>query len=483
MKRKYLLVLGCWLITLLSLFSCMKDESFTNSPSRGLQFSSDTVRFDTVFTTIGSVTEGLIVYNNNSEGVRLTSVRLASNGNSGFRVNVDGNYGTQFSDVEIYGEDSIFVFVEVTVDPQNSDSPILITDSLLFSLPNGITQKVILEAYGQDAIIIKGMTVTADTLLSSPRPYIIYDSVRVDKGATLNIDSATTLYFHDKAQLLVHGNVKARGTVNHPVVFRGDRLDWLLWYVPYDNVDALWGGIHIYPESTENIFDHCDIHSGTYGIKVDKPISQDTSLTLTNSVIHNVAGHALELNECKAIIGNCQITNVKGDCIHAIGGDIQVHFSTIAQFYPWDECGHALNFSNARGDTLAPVRNLFFNSCILTGYANDEIFGTIHDDSTDSTFNYRFAYSLLLTDSNAIDMSRCESCIFESDTAFSKNKNFRDYLREDYSSDFRLDSISKARNHGSMKYAITPSTTIYATDRLGLPRPQDTPDAGCYQYR
>ena len=482
MKRLYFLVFGCYLATLMVVSSCMKDETFTESPSRPLIFSSDTVSFDTVFTSLGSISKVLIVYNNNSEGVRLTSVRLASNGNSGFRVNVDGLYGTQFSDVEICSDDSIFIFVEVTADEQNSDSPILISDSLLFLLPNGITQTVILEAYGQDAYIIKGVTFSADTLLTGSRPYIIYDSLRVDSGVVLTVDSGTTLCFHDKAHMEVHGTICAQGTVSHPVVFRGDRLDWLLWYVPYDNIDALWEGIHIHPESKDNVFDHCDIHSGNYGIRVDAPRHQNQSLSLTNSVIHNVAGHGLELTGCEVLIGNCEITNTGGDCLHIVGGDTKVQFSTIAQFYPWDECGHALSFSNVIGtDTLVPLRNLWFNSCILTGYTDDEIYGTRYDDD-ETAFNYHFANSLLITDTTSIDSSRFVNCIFESDTTFSQHKNLRDWLKEDYSSDFRLDSISKARNLGRFDVTSDSGQQIYATDRLGILRPKETPDAGCYQY-
>lgn len=477
MKRLFILSLVlCWLLGMFLASSCMKDESFSDEPGMLLSFSADTVSFDTVFTSIGSATQELIVYNDNDKGVRLTSVRLASGGNSGFRVNVDGLYGTQFADVEIGHEDSIFVFVEVTVNPQKSDSPVLISDSLLFTLPGGVTQRIILEAYGQDVIVMRGEHFRNDTVLSSKRPYLIYDSLVVDSNTTLSIEPGATLYFHDKAGLDVHGTLKAKGTLEKPITFRGDRLDKLLWYLPYDQVDALWNGIHIFGGSTDNELEFCDIHSGCFGIRVDGT-ADSQSLTLMNSVVHNVAGHGLDLNYCAAMVGNSQITNSMGNCVNVTGGVVNFCFSTIAQFYPWSECGHALYFTNIKNDTIYPLHELAFRNCIVTGYEDDEIFGT-RVENNDADFNYFFANSLVLTDSNAVDMERFVDCVFESDTAFSKKHNFRRLTipNKDYSCDFRLDSISKARGIGEY------ISDQYALDRNGIARPNEHPDAGCYQF-
>ena len=89
--------------------SCDDEETYTTSPSALLDFSADTVRFDTVFTTIGSSTQLFKVYNRGGESLMLPSIRLASGGRSGFRVNVDGMSGTEFADVEVRDGDSLYV--------------------------------------------------------------------------------------------------------------------------------------------------------------------------------------------------------------------------------------------------------------------------------------------------------------------------------------------------------------------------------------
>ena len=93
------------------LTSCI-DDDFTTNPSHVLAFSTDTVAFDTVFTTIGSSTRSFRVYNPNKKSLNISSIKLADAERSGFHINVDGMSGDQFTDVEIRGKDSIFVFVK-----------------------------------------------------------------------------------------------------------------------------------------------------------------------------------------------------------------------------------------------------------------------------------------------------------------------------------------------------------------------------------
>ncbi len=73
----------------LSTYSCKKDEILTD-PSAKLDFSVDTIMFDTVFTTIGTTTQALIIYNDNSQPLMISSVRLAGGNASPYRLNLDG---------------------------------------------------------------------------------------------------------------------------------------------------------------------------------------------------------------------------------------------------------------------------------------------------------------------------------------------------------------------------------------------------------
>ena len=137
------------LILLLSLFGCNKDN-ILNGSSYDINTSTDTVLFDTLFTTIGSTTKRIKCYNNNNGTINISRIRLLSGENSQFRINVDGEAGVLFEDIAIKGRDSIFLFIEVTIDPNGTNLPLVVEDEIIFET-NGNTKKIVLNALGQDA--------------------------------------------------------------------------------------------------------------------------------------------------------------------------------------------------------------------------------------------------------------------------------------------------------------------------------------------
>ena len=120
--------------SLFTLASCSDDESFTSDSNAILTFSHDTIAFDTLFTTIASSTERFNVYNSNNSGLRIAKVELESGGSSGFKMNVDGQYGTTLESVEIQKKDSIFIFVEVV--PGKTSASYEFCDSDFFAILN-----------------------------------------------------------------------------------------------------------------------------------------------------------------------------------------------------------------------------------------------------------------------------------------------------------------------------------------------------------
>src|SRR3989304_4986440 len=96
------------LLFLITIISCKKDAIITD-PSAKLEFSTDTVIFDTVFTTIGSTTHFLKVYNRNNKKIIISSIQLAGGNNSRFRMNVDGIPATYVTDIEIPKKDSLYI--------------------------------------------------------------------------------------------------------------------------------------------------------------------------------------------------------------------------------------------------------------------------------------------------------------------------------------------------------------------------------------
>lgn len=177
----------------------------------------------------------LKIYNPHKKALLISSINLADAGESGFRINLDGMPGKQFADVEIAGQDSLYIFVEATLPQQKNAGITLIRDSILFQL-NGIRQEVKLWAYAQDAYAFRGKVIEQDTLIASERPILIYDSISVAPNAHLTLAAGTRLYFHGKAGMQVHGRLSAEGTLSSPVVFRGDRTDRMFPYLPYDRL-------------------------------------------------------------------------------------------------------------------------------------------------------------------------------------------------------------------------------------------------------
>ena len=114
MNRNHLLIF--FIVFLVITFSCRKEEFITDSGTK-LSFSVDTVMFDTVFTTIGSTTKRFKIYNKYNKTISVSSIYLANGNSSNFRLNIDGQQSNSVSDVEVLANDSLYIFVEVTVDP------------------------------------------------------------------------------------------------------------------------------------------------------------------------------------------------------------------------------------------------------------------------------------------------------------------------------------------------------------------------------
>ena len=126
--------------SILFLYACRK-ESFTDSADAYLSTTTDTLHFDTVFTSTGSVTRLIKILNDNDKGIRIASVKLAGGSASPFRINVDGQPGPLVTDLAIAANDSLYVFVTVTINPNTSNLAFIVQDSIEISY-NGNTYDV-----------------------------------------------------------------------------------------------------------------------------------------------------------------------------------------------------------------------------------------------------------------------------------------------------------------------------------------------------
>ncbi len=227
-----------------------------------LAFSTDTVFFDTIFTSIGSITKRFRIYNNDKQPIEVSSIALAGGAQSVFRLNIDGYASNQASNIEIPPEDSLFIFVEVTLDPNNMDSILRIQDSIVF-LTNGNVQDVDLVAWGQDVHILSGDTLQTTTWIND-KPYLILDYLMVDSLQTLTLEEGVRIHLHRDAWILVKGTLLANGSLEQPIVIQGDRLEYL-----YRDIPGQWGGVYFWPGSRENHLEHVTIKNGMYGLWAD----------------------------------------------------------------------------------------------------------------------------------------------------------------------------------------------------------------------
>lgn len=460
--------------------ACTDFESFTSDVSARLEFSTDTVAFDTIVSTVPSATRTLIAYNRNKDGLRIASVQLAAGAASHFRVNVDGEWlpDGKGEDFKVYHKDSIIVRLEVTVPKVGSNEVGVISDILRFRLESGRVQEVVLTAGAIDAYMVHGMVIEHDSTLLTDKPYLIYDSLYVAPGARLTLQPGTRLMFHDDAAMHVYGAVDAVGTAGQPVVFRGDRMDHMFAYLPYDNMPDRWQGINIHSGSAGNRFVHCDIHSGSYGIICDSTGLDTTTLTLESTVIHNVGGDGLRLDNCKARVANTQVSNTKGDCIYIYGGDYEFVHCTIAQFYPFTaNRGYALYLANSIGEAYRELRQARFINSVITGYGEDVIMGSI-TEGQDYTCPYLFSHCLLNTIESE-DTLRFDHIIYDTGKQeLCREKNFKLFDTTNFLYDFTPDSLSRIRSLADSTYSLR-----YPIDLRGHSRLADgSPDAGCLEY-
>ena len=457
------------------LVACSEDADFSASPSLRLEFSRDTIAFDTLFTTVGSPTAGLVVRNRNSDALRISNVRLGSGGDSGFSVLVDGQYGSSMSDLEIRGKDSIFVYAAVELERNGADVPLMVKDSLIFTLESGVQQQVALLAYGRDVTFMRGEVIAADSVLPCGH-YVVYDSLVVAPDVTLALGKGTTLYFHDKAFLRVEGTLDACGSFEQPVVMRGDRTDNMFSYLPYDRVPGQWGGVVFASTSNNNRLLHCDIHSANYGVVVEQGDTALNRLTIESSRLYNFKGNALELNMSRASVSNSLIANAKGNCVKVVGGDVSFVHCTIANFYVWEQRDVALALHNSIEGIPAPLRGAFFSNCIITGSRDDEVMGYLTNlgDTVPDCINYYFENSLINT------YAEGDSCFVNNsydNTPLGKD-HFRVIDHETFYYDFHLGCDSTmATGRASDAYL---ESLPYDLD--GVLRQAGAVDAGCYQY-
>ena len=444
MKRIFYILAIAW-----CLVACQDDDKFSTSTGLRLTFPEDTLKMDTVFSRTPSSTYTFWVYNQNDTGIRMDRVRLKRGNQTGYRVNVDGIYldnanGSQTSDVEIRRKDSILVFVELTPGETGQQDPVLLEDDLLFIHESGVEQKVCLQAWVWDAQKLYSPVISKDSLIESSVPLVIFGDIKVEEGATLTIRN-TTLYFHDSSGIDVYGTLRTEDCV-----MRGDRLDDMFDYLPYDRVSGQWNGIRIRETSKDNKLLRTEIRNPLYGVVCDSAaLDMDHyRVEMEQCVIHNCEGAGLSAVNSFVYLDHCQLTNTGGDCFAMYGGVAEIYHCTFGQFYPFSaDRGAALRFTNFIGETVFPMYLACMYS-IVTGYADDVVMGEMLGEDG-STFDYEFKKCLLRTPEVTDNPQLFEDIIWETPKdSIEGKKQFVKIDDDNLIYDFHLDSLSTAKGLG-----------------------------------
>ncbi|MCX6230282.1 MAG: hypothetical protein NTZ33_01945 [Bacteroidetes bacterium] len=428
-------------VVLLFIFtSCKKDEEFATDPSVRLSFSADTLRFDTVFTTLGSVTKRLMVYNKNSKSIKISSISVAGGSASMFRINIDGSPSLQVNNVEIAANDSMYIFVKVTVNPNNQDNPLIVYEDIVF-LTNGNYQKVSLTAWGQDAYYhvpnqrlnfsdgsyLMYSYAHCNTAWPTNKPHVIFGYCVVDSDSTLTIPAGTKVYMAPNAVLWIYegGTLKVNGTLHNEVIFQGSRLE-----MDYRDRPGQWGKIWLSAGSKDNEINYAIIKNAKIGLQVDTVVNVNPALKLDNTIIENmsIAGiyaQGSKIRATNSIVSNCGQYAI----ILSIGGDYEFLHCTIGNY--WNETFRntpSIVLNNYYKDVnevihLRPLVNARFGNCIIYGNADEEF---LLDKNTAATFNFKFEYSLLKTALNTSNTTYYDHCKINLDPIFT-NAGLNDF--------------------------------------------------------
>ncbi|MBS1927833.1 MAG: hypothetical protein KIS82_05305 [Ferruginibacter sp.] len=311
---------------LLFLNACKKD-GFIGSPNASVSFSADTLKFDTVFTSTGSITQSFKIFNNNDQKIRFSEIRLMGGSASAYKININGNNTISAQNIELAANDSLYIFVNLRIDPSTANLPFIITDSIKVAY-NGNERFVQLEAYGQNAHFLNNVTLHSNTTWENDLPYVILGGLTVDTSITLTIDAGCRIYNHANAPVIVHGTLLCNGTKTAPVVFRSNRLD-----DPYRDFPAGWPGIIFSGVSTNNILRFTEIRNAYQGIVLDGPAqNSNPKLTLHQCTLNNIYDAGVLSLQSSISADNTLISNCGKNLLLVGGGNYQFTNCTIASF-------------------------------------------------------------------------------------------------------------------------------------------------------
>jgi hypothetical protein len=450
-------------LLLLIIFSCRKDSFITSGDAR-LSITADTLKYDTVFATAGSTYRTFTIINDNNQKLRLSSIKLMGGTTSVYKMNVDGTPGTQFNDVELEANDSVYVFVQVNVNPTATTLPFILRDSIEITY-NGNKRRVQLEAWGQNAHFLRNKIIAANETWNNDLPYVILGSLLINTNQTLTINKGCRIYVHADAPIVVNGTLQVNGLKDtmDRVYFLGDRLD-----EPYKDYPASWPGIFFQPNSKDNVFTYAVIKNAYQAIGLTDPSPNfNPKIILNECVIDNAYDAGIISLNSSIRARNCLISNCGKNLLLAKGGDYQFTHCTVVTYANRfiDHKDPVLTLTNSVNNISANL-NATFRNCIFwgeNGLVDNEV---VVIKSGATTFNVNFDFNLWKVQTAPANVTS-NQIINNQPPQFDSVSTSNNYY------DFRLKMGSPAVNKG-----VNASVT---TDLDGKSRPVGLPDLGCFE--
>lgn len=444
------------LVLAFNMTSCKKEKGFSKG---NLSFSVDTVLFDTVFTTLGSTTQQFKIYNNDKKVVNIEEIELMGGANSPFRINIDGISAYLHKNVEMPAKDSLFAFVEVTLNVNGQLLPMIIEDSVRFRT-NGKDQYIKLAVWGQDAYFYNNEYV--EGTWPNDKPHVIYNRAVVDSNKTLTIQPNTKIYMHKNSMIIVYkSTLNVEGTLGNEVIFQGDRLEQF-----YKDVAGQYYGIY-FQESEPSTINYAIIKNGTAGVHATgKNTSNTNNITITNTQILNNASYGVFLfDRSKVKIENSIIAKSGSHGLFVLqGGTYDIKHSHLLG-YGKDNQSAVIGIKNYYNGIASGVNGSITNSVIYGNQRFEVAFDTVNPLNDPTFINIAFNRCLIKLENQSTHPMYQDGIIWNSNPIFTNVSEGK----------FKPLSSSPLNNAGNSAYFLP-------TDIEGNGRDITNPDIGAYEF-
>lgn len=438
------------------------EEDISRDPNLKLTYSTDTIRFDTLLTSKGSITKRMKIYNPNDNAVELDRITLGKSSSSDYTITVNGQKGKEIEEEIIFGGDSLLVLVEVLIDPQDEDLPFLVKDSVVVEY-NQTSNNVKLVAWGQDAVFLDREFIECDVIWTAARPYVIYDTVLVDENCTLTVQEGARIFIDNNSALAVLGSLQIQGSAENKVTISNTRFD-----PDFEVAPGQWNTILFAEGSFNNVIDHAIIKNGVVGLRVGTPDEDnDYDLTVSNTTIAHMSSSGILAFSSDIYAYNTEIFDCQTELIgNYLGGNYVYEHCTFSNqpssFFIRDDASVIIsdNIVVENGALTEPLTFSMTNS-IVWGGEEEEILVSLTGE---------VSVEIEITN----NIIKTEDTIWEElGNVISQEDNYPGFYAPSFYN-YQLDSLSNARDKA------VESTLDY--DIIGTLR-DELPDIGAYERK